>query len=199
MIAGVILAAGKSTRMGQPKALLPIDHGTFLSRIVGTFEAAGVEETVVVLGHEAAAIRAAHAALRARFVVNAQFERGQLSSLLAGIDAVDRPGVEGALVTLVDVPLVSVATVAAVLERYRRSHARLVRPVSGDRHGHPVLLDRTLFGELRLADPAAGAKPIVRRHASAAGDVAVNDEGAFADADTPAEYARLTRVDLERH
>lgn len=198
MIAGVILAAGASTRMGRTKALLPLEGETFLSRIVATFERAGIEEIVVVIGHDAASIRSAHERLRARFVENAEWERGQLSSLLAGIDVVDRPGVQAALVTLVDVPLVAPATVASVVDCYRRSHAPLVRPVSRGRHGHPVLFDRSLFDELRHADPASGAKSVVRRHASEAGDVEVEDEGAFADADTPAEYARLTGVNADR-
>lgn len=194
MIAGIVLAAGKSTRMGRTKALLPLGHGTFLSRIVSTFESAGVEEIVVVIGHDAEAVRSAHEKLRARFVPNAEYERGQLSSLLAGLDVVDRPGVEAALVTPVDVPLVSSGTVAAVIGCYRRTRAPVVRPISGDRHGHPVLLDRRVFDELRHADPARGAKAIVRRYASSAGDVEVADEGAFADADTPAEYDRLARM-----
>ena len=63
--------------------------------------------------------------------------------------------------------------------------------MNGDRHGHPVLIDRRLFGRFRAADPASGVKPIVRAHASAVGDVEVFDEGAFTDIDTPEEYAAV--------
>ena len=66
-----------------------------------------------------------------------------------------------------------------------------MRPTSGARHGHPLLIDRSLFDAIRHADPAAGAKPIIRANASAAGDVVVDDDGAFADADTPEDYERL--------
>ena len=98
--------------------------------------------------------------------------------------------------TLVDVPLVSATTVRAVLERYRTTHAPIVRAVRGSEHGHPVLVDRRLFDQLRAADPAAGAKPIIRANVSAAGDVDVSDDGAFLDVDTPDEYARvLARVE----
>ena len=106
--------------------------------------------------------------LRARFVVNPNYDRGQLSSLVAGLAVVDRPGVVAALVTLVDVPLVSADTVRAVIDCYRRTHAPVVRPTSGTRHGHPLLIDRSLFAALRAAEPEAGAKPVVRAHASAA-------------------------------
>jgi CTP:molybdopterin cytidylyltransferase MocA len=127
----------------------------------------------------------------ARLVINQRYESGQLSSLLAGLAAIDRPGVTGMLLTLVDVPLVSPATIGAILERYRATKAPVVRPVQGGRHGHPVLIDRALFGALRAADPIAGAKAIVRAHVSAAGEVEIADEGAFLDIDTPEEYARI--------
>jgi len=196
MIPAIVLAAGRSSRMGRAKATLPIDaHDTFLTRIVRTFLAAGVDDVVVVVGHEAEAIAASFAAsgLPARFVVNPEYDRGQLSSLVAGLGLVDRPGVAAVLVTLVDIPLVSEATVRAVVERYRRTGAPVVRPTSGDRHGHPLLIDRGLFDALRRANDESGAKPVVRAHASAAGDVAVDDEGAFTDIDTVKDYEQVVR------
>jgi molybdenum cofactor cytidylyltransferase len=197
MIPALVLAAGKSTRMGTPKATLPLGDGdTFLTRIVRTFLDAGVEDVVIVVGHDADAIVASFAnaddvARRARFVDNPDYEQGQLSSLLAGLKVVDRPGVAAVLVTLVDVPLVSVATVRAVIDCYRQTHAPIVRPVRGDQHGHPVLIDRRLFDALRQADPASGAKPVIRANVSLAGDVVVEDTGAFADADTPDDYKKM--------
>jgi molybdenum cofactor cytidylyltransferase len=95
------------------------------------------------------------------------------------------------LVTLVDVPLVAASTVRAVVDRYRRTQAPIVRPVRGTRHGHPVLIDRSLFESIRAADPNAGAKEVVRAYASPAGDVEVDDEGAFADIDTPEDYEQF--------
>jgi molybdenum cofactor cytidylyltransferase len=194
VIPAVVLAAGLSSRMGRPKALLTLPSGeTFLARIVGTFLEAGIDDVVVVVGHQAEAIVAAFATtgLPARFVKNDAFARGQLSSILAGLRAIDRPGVAGMLLMLVDVPLVSAATVRAVLAHQRLTRARIVRPVHGARHGHPVFIDRSLFDALRRADPSEGAKPLVRAHATAASDVAVDDEGAFSDFDTPADLRRL--------
>ena len=92
--------------------------------------------------------------------------------------------------TKVDVPLVSAATVRAVIECYRRTRAPVVRPTSGARHGHPLLIARSLFDALRAADPSAGAKPLVRAHASPAGDLEVADEGAFTDIDTEGDYLK---------
>ena len=179
--------------MKRPKAILPLTGGdTFLTRIVRTFLEADIDDVVVVVGSEADAIAHAFAAsgLAARFVENPDFEKGQLSSLLAGLRVVDRPGVVAALVTLVDVPLVAASTVRAVVDRYRRTHPPIVRPIRGACHGHPVLIDRSLFDAIRAADPSAGAKGVVRAHASPAGDVEVDDEGAFTDIDTPEDYGR---------
>jgi len=194
VIPAIVLAAGKSSRMGRPKATLLLPGGdTFLTRIVRTFREASVEDVVVVVGHDASDIIASFADVdvAARFVENPDYEQGQLSSLVAGLQVVDRPGVVAALVTLVDVPMVSAATIRAVVDRYRQTRAPIVRPVRNDQHGHPVLIDRSLFDAIRHADPAVGAKPTIRANVSPAGDVAVEDAGAFADADTPDDYARL--------
>lgn len=196
MIPAVVLAAGLSTRMGRPKPLLPLANGeTFVTRIVRSFLESGVDDVVVVLGHEADAVAATliERGVAARFVVNDAYQTGQLSSVLRGLNAIDRPGVRAMLLTLVDVPLVSPATIRAVIDRYKTTNAPIVRPVRGDEHGHPVLIARSLFPLLRSADPEAGAKPIVRDHVSAAGDVAVDDDGAFLDIDTPEAYERVLR------
>ena len=190
----IVLAAGKSTRMGRPKATLPLPGGgTFLTRIVTTFLEAGVDDVVVVVGHDARTISEdfARSRLPARFVENLSYEQGQSTSLVAGLQVVDRPGVKAALITLVDVPLVASATVRAVIDWYRTTRAPIVRPTNGARHGHPLLVDRSLFDAIRHADPEQGVKPVVRAHASARGDIAIDDEGAFADVDTRADYENL--------
>jgi molybdenum cofactor cytidylyltransferase len=198
VIPAVVLAAGKSTRMGRLKANLPVGGGdTFLTRIVRTFLDAGIDDVVVVVGHEADAIlsRFATSGLPARFVHNRDFESGQLSSIVAGLAVVDRPGVAATLMTLVDVPFVTAATVRAVVERYRNTHALVVRPSRGDEHGHPLLIDRTLFAALRRADPATGgAKPVVRAHATVDSHVTVADPGAFTDIDTAADYESAIKI-----
>ena len=125
-----------------------------------------------------------------RVVVNLDPSRGQLSSLLAALDVADRPGVQGLLMTLVDVPLVSSETIRAIADAYRAAGRPIVRPVKDGRHGHPVIFDRRLFDELRQADPALGAKTVVHRHASEIQEIEVDDEGAFVDIDTPEAYRR---------
>ena len=198
IVPGLILAGGRSSRMGRPKALLPVDgRDTFVSRLARTLREAGVADVVVVAaaGGPVHAIRAALASVRPqpRLALNPDASRGQLSSLLTGLEALERPGVDAALMTLVDVPLVGVSTVRALLEAYARSRAPIVRPVRpvDAAHGHPVVFDRSLFDELRNADPAAGARPVVRARAAEIEDVPVEDAGAFLDVDTPADYRRV--------
>jgi molybdenum cofactor cytidylyltransferase len=193
MIPALVLAAGESKRMGRPKATLAFDSDdTFLTRIVKILRDE-VEDVVVVVGHHADSVieSALRSGAPARFVVNPHYESGQLSSILTGLRAIDHPGVVGMLLTLVDVPLISSATVRAVLEQHHRLGAPIVRPVQGSRHGHPVVIARRLFDAIRSADPAIGIKPIVRDYASAEGDVEVDDEGAFVDIDTPEDYSRF--------
>ena len=190
MVPGIVLAAGASSRMGVPKPLLTLGNQTFLSRILEAFRDGGVPSAVVVVrpgvpGVEGEVARAGFG----RLVENPVPDAGQLSSLVTGLDAVDAPDVTGVLVTLVDVPLISAVTVRAVLDQGTASRAEILRAVHRGRHGHPVLFKRALFDALRRADPAQGAKAVVRSHPVE--DVEVGDAGITEDVDTPEDYARL--------
>ena len=154
MVAGIILAAGASSRMGSPKALLRTGDRTFVRAILDAFRDGGLASVVVVVRP---GDREVDAEVRAsgfgRIVENPRPEEGQLSSLLAGLAAVDDPAVHGVLVTLVDVPLVSPATVRSLLDRAERSPAPILRAVHQGRQGHPVVFKRAVFDALRRADP----------------------------------------------
>jgi len=186
--------------MGRTKALLPADPSgeTFLNRVVRVLREGGAEAIVVVIGGDAAAVRASlprdEASLAA--VENPHFEDGQLSSLHVGLAALEQryDGIEAAMVTLVDLPLISPSTVRAVFDAFRaHPDAPLVRPRRAGRYGHPVIFNRSIFGELRRADPAKGAKPVVHAHEAEEVHVDVDDPGAFADIDTPEDYDRIIR------
>ena len=166
---------------------------TVVTRVVGTLIEGGVPKVVVVAGAHVDAVRRAMPAHepRATVVEHLGWQRGQLSSLVAGLDAIDTPLLEAALVTLVDVPLVHASTVAAVIEAWRRTRAPIVRPADGERHGHPVIFDRSVFGDLRSADLNTGAKAVFALHRDRIVNVEVNDAGAFEDIDTPEDYERM--------
>ena len=190
---GIVLAAGASSRMGRPKALLPIGTETFVSRVCRVLAEGGVDDVIVVVGPETSDVGLAleRAGVLARIVENPERDQGQLTSLQVGLVAADRPGVEAVLVQLVDAPLVAPSTVRAVLEAFRRTRAPIVRPAFGARHGHPVIFARSIFDDLRTADPVVGARAVVRAHAARGVDVPVDDPGACQDIDTPEDYERL--------
>ena len=198
MISAIVLAAGASSRMGQVKAALPLGPGgrTVLSTAVTTLLEAGLPAVTVVAGAHPDAVRGAWPSRdrRVRIIDHSGWAQGQLSSLVAGLNAVDHPQLEGLLVTLVDVPLVTVATVRAVVAAWRKTRAPIVRPVDGPLHGHPVIFDRSVFEELRGADPALGAKSVFAAHLREILDVPVSDSGAFQDLDTPEDYQKVLKA-----
>jgi molybdenum cofactor cytidylyltransferase len=205
MIPAIVLAAGKSSRMGRPKALLSIGASgdTFLTHILHVLRGGGITRAWVVIGGDASAVRATLPADDEflRVVENKDYEEGQLSSLLVGLASVEEADddLEAVMVTLVDLPLITAATVRAVLDAYRDAPgAPIVRPRRGNRHGHPAIFDRRLFAELRTADPSTGAKPVVHAHAAEEVSVDVADDGAFTDIDTPEDYERFIAPTLRR-
>ena len=182
--------------MGSPKALLamPDDGRPFIASIVRAFASAAVTDIVIVTGkdHEAIAeaVRTDAPPVVPTFARNPDPSRGQLSSLWTGMDAIPRDA-PALLMTLVDVPLISATTIVAVIEAWHRTGAPVVRPAIGERHGHPVLFDRAVFGELRAAPLSAGAKAVVRRYEEQLINVPVSDERCLVDVDTPDDYHRL--------
>lgn len=189
-VAAIILAAGRSVRMGRTKAFLTLPgSGTFLQRLVRTFELTGTSPVVVVRPP-----RWPHGAAPGsggvEFAINPYPERGQLSSLQCGLAAVS-PRVPAVLFTPVDVPLVTVDTVSALMARWRTTRAAVVRPARAGRHGHPVLVSRAVADALLSADGSLSARTVLERFSAAAVDVPVEDEGAFLDIDTPEDYDRV--------
>jgi molybdenum cofactor cytidylyltransferase len=195
VIPGVILAAGLSTRMGRPKALLRVgpDGPTFVHHIATALLEGGVADALVVGRDDDDALRAEVEALGppVRFVVNAHADEGQLSSVIAGLNAADHPGIIALLVTPVDLPLVVPATVRALLDAFSSTRAAVVRATHKGQHGHPVIFARAVFDELRRADRALGAKSVVQAHARELVDVDVDDPGVLHDLDEPDDYERL--------
>ncbi|MGE0359530.1 MAG: NTP transferase domain-containing protein [Vicinamibacterales bacterium] len=198
-VSGIVLAAGRSARMGRPKAALRLgpDGPTFAAAAVAALHGGGIDRVVVVAGAHPEAVREALSGVEGVEVVeHPDWPSGQLSSLLAGLAAVDTPDVAAVAVTLVDVPLVRPATVAALVAAWRTSRAPVVRPAIGERHGHPVIFDRAAFAALRAAPPEVGAKAVIAAFRAAVVDLPVDDPGALRDVDTPAEYDALLAGDL---
>jgi molybdenum cofactor cytidylyltransferase len=195
MVAGLILAAGRSARMGQSKALLICPDGrTFVRALIDALREGGIE-TPLIVGHaddDGLRLEVEAIGHGARLVINDDADRGgQLSSLLAGLRHADRPGIRALLVVPVDAPLVTSDTVATLIAVFSATGAPVVRARFQGRNGHPVVFSRAVFDHLRAADPQVGAKAVLRAHAGAIVDVDVADPAVVGDVDTPEDYRRL--------
>jgi molybdenum cofactor cytidylyltransferase len=195
MIPGIILAAGRSIRMGRPKALMPAGPGgtTFVRCVADALLQGGVADALVVGRPEDDALRREVETIGppVRFVTNAHADSGQLSSVVAGLNAADRPGVNAVLITPVDVPLLRADTVRTLLTAFAASTTAIARVTYQGRHGHPVVFARSMFDALRHADPARGAKAVLHAHLDALLNVEVDDPAVLHDIDRPEDYARL--------
>jgi len=184
-VAGLILAAGQSRRMGFPKALLRFRGETFLDTLIGLF-AARCSPVIVVLGAGAERIQG-EARRPAVFVVNAEWEQGMTTSLKCGLRATPE-GSEGAMLTLVDHPAVAPATLDLLL---REPRPVLRVPRYAGKRGHPVWLSRDLFSEFLALPAGAAARDVVHSHFLEAEFLDLNDPGIVADIDDPEAYRTL--------
>jgi molybdenum cofactor cytidylyltransferase len=164
MIAGIVLAAGGSTRMGRNKMLLPVPGGVVPSRAISALLEAGVDRVVVVLGADAELVRAKAAPRkdgRLRFAVNEEWRQGMSSSLRRGVEACFES--DAVLIALADQPGMTPDRVRSVLAAFA-PESNLVVPVHGGMPVHPILFARSLFPELLALTGDVGAREVVQRH-----------------------------------
>lgn len=188
-LAGILLAAGESRRMGYPKPLLKIGERTFVEVIVGTMLEV-LPHVIVVLGAHAARTRPAIPPdERVTIVENPAFTRGQLSSIKVGIEQAPFD-VDGVLIHLADHPTVRADTFRAVVSAYGHGgHPIMIARHCGHR-GHPVIFDRSVFNELLRAPESEGARYVVNVDSSRVSYADVDDAGVVLDLDTPEDLSR---------
>ncbi len=177
--------------MGSPKPLLEIDGQTFIARILSALRSSRVGTIKVVLGHEAERIMREARLSPDEVVFNPDYRRGQLSSLIAAIEALKGTAVDGLLVCLVDHPLLSRHTVDSLIESFYSSGKLIIIPTHCGRRGHPALFSSKLFPELRAAPLSEGARYVVRNNRDNVLELEVDDQGVLADIDTPEDYRRI--------
>ncbi len=189
MIAGIVLAAGLSRRMGRPKLLLDWGEKSVIRRVVEHVKAGGVDEVIVVLGDEAAAIRRALSSLPIRFVQNPRPEAGQASSIACGVGAL-APGAEAALMVLGDQPALPPEIIPRLLQTFTQSGKSIVAPVYRGVQGNPVLFAASIFPELLSLTGDRGARSVVEKDPARVAAVPF-DLPMPADLDMPEDYERL--------
>jgi molybdenum cofactor cytidylyltransferase len=198
-VEGVVLAAGASSRMGYSKALLMLVGRSFLDRVLEGMRGGGVSRCTVVVADSADEVAGSAKALGADVVVNPEPELGQISSLRVGVRAL-RAGCPGAVVTLVDHPLVKPSTYHAVAAELGRDPDALVVPVFGRKRGHPLGLGRKWFDELLRVPEDRGARWLLYQHSEDVVELQVDDPGVLLDLDTPEDVQKVWQrmADLQR-
>jgi molybdenum cofactor cytidylyltransferase len=193
-VAAIILAAGKSTRMGEAKQLLRLGDSTVLGQTIENVRrSAVVDEIVLVLGSSAEAIRRqlpASLLEGIKVVVNPAYAQGMASSLRAGLSALD-PLVDAALIVLADQPFVRPETLDQLGRKYRRTKVQIVIPSYQGVRGNPVLLDRSVFAEVMALEGDIGCRAIFGSHTERTVKLEVEDEGILLDIDNQEDYERL--------
>ncbi|MFZ1060841.1 MAG: nucleotidyltransferase family protein [Candidatus Rokuibacteriota bacterium] len=189
MIAGIVLAAGLSLRMGRPKLLLDWGGKPVVRRAVERVKAGGVDEIVIVLGHEGQAIREALKGLPVRFVENPEPEAGQASSIACGVSALG-PAASAVLIALGDQPALPPEVIPRLLQTFRETGKPIVAPLYRGVQGNPVLFAAAVFPELRALTGDRGARSVVEKDPARVALVSF-DLPMPADLDTFEDYERL--------
>jgi molybdenum cofactor cytidylyltransferase len=193
-VAAIVLAAGRSTRMGTRNKLLADLGGVpMVRRVAATALRSKARPLLVVTGHQAAEVAAALSGLGVTFVANPDYATGLSSSLKAGIRAVP-PECAGALILLGDMPRISPKDIGALLDAFAGAPDRLVVPVHAGRQGNPVLWPRRYFAELLQLEGDAGAKRLIATHSDDVRNVDLGTDAIFADVDTPEALARVRKL-----
>jgi molybdenum cofactor cytidylyltransferase len=189
-LAGVVLAAGESRRMGQPKQLLPFGGSTILERVVDTLLAAGVGEVIVVLGHLAELVGAVLSDRPVRAVINASYRQGMLASVKCGVRAIGTE-YDAVLFALGDQPHIECPVVSEVIRAYRAGSAGIVIPCHGGKRGHPIIINLHRYREAIVNLPAGvGLNILMQEHADDIHLIDVTTEDIIRDIDVPDDYTR---------
>jgi molybdenum cofactor cytidylyltransferase len=191
MIAGLILAAGESQRMGRDKALLTYHGKTFLETIIQNLNAAGIDKVTVVLGHHAEIIQTKVNLASALVVVNPEYPRGQTSSLQLGLKALATDEPDAIILCLVDHPAVSADVIAQLKQHFESTPAPVIIPTHKGERGHPIVISKALFPELLALSPGEPASGVIRKYRPETQFLEVADRGILIDVDEPRTYERL--------
>ena len=191
MITAIVLAAGQSKRMGQPKMLMPWGKTTVLKHVIDVIRAAGIEDIIVVTGGEREKVETEIMGVnRIRTVFNAGYESGEmLSSIQCGIQEM-RAEAEAALICLGDQPQVEERSVRLVCDEFLKSHASLVVPSYQMRRGHPWLIARSLWNDFLKLDASQTPRDFLNAHAEQIRYINVTTSSIVEDLDTPEDYLK---------
>ena len=190
-LSAVVLAAGLSRRMGaENKLLLPVRGEPLVRRVVSTIASFPFVEIVVVTGHDAPQVEHALAGLPVRFVHNAHYEEGQMTSVRAGLTALTRPA-SGVMVCLSDQPALTRDDLAILADAFGRGEARVLVPTFGGARGNPIVLSRASLEEILARGGNFGCRQFVAKNADVVTTFEMPNDHVTVDVDRPEDYAKL--------
>lgn len=191
MISAIILAAGRSRRMGQPKMLLPWGQRTVIEHVVTTFLSAGIEDIVVITGSVSEQVEKAIDGYPVRKLYNRNYAAGEmLSSVQCGLVGMPERA-RATLIGLGDQPQVQAGSVRLICDVHRQTNSKLVVPSFGRRRGHPWLVERSLWKEILALQPPATPRDFLNGHAAQIRYIDMDSPTILSDLDTPEDYQKF--------
>jgi molybdenum cofactor cytidylyltransferase len=187
MINAIVLAAGHSMRMGKPKPLLRFNDLTFLGHIISVLKKSEVDEITVVLGAVAEEIKQSVDLSGVTVVINEDFKKGQLSSLIAALEQIPEQ-TEAIILCLVDHPFLTEELVNEIIHNFSETKSPVIIPVYNEERGHPTLFSQVLFKELINAPHDQGARYVVYSNEDKILEIKTTEKGTRIGIDTPQQY-----------
>jgi molybdenum cofactor cytidylyltransferase len=197
MISAILLAAGESNRIGQPKQLMPFGRSTILERTIDNLLNSAVSETIVVLGYRNEEIRQTISGKPVKIAINPDYQQGMSASIIAGLKQVDKRA-RAVLIALGDQPFVDSQTITSLVEAFIANKRGIIIPVYQGRRGNPVIFAVRYKGELLNLKGDVGGREIIKRHPDDVLEVTVNCEGVLLDIDTAENYTSIIKLNPEK-
>ncbi len=190
MVSAILLAAGQSKRMGQPKQLMPFGKSTIFGQTVDNLLGSTVNEIIVVLGYRAQEMSKILATRPVKIALNPDYKQGMSTSVVAGLKLVNSQA-QVVLLALADQPLIDTQTINKLIEEYRKNDMGIIVPTYQGRRGHPIIFSIKYKDKLMNLKGDVGGKQIVEEHPQDVLEVPVDSEAIIIDINTLSDYHSL--------
>ncbi|MBM7622515.1 molybdenum cofactor cytidylyltransferase [Sporohalobacter salinus] len=193
MVSAIVLAAGMSTRLGEPKQLLSIGKRTIIEEVINNLLATEVEEVIVVLGYQASQVKKLIAGQEVEICYNKDYKLGQSTSLKEGLSSIN-DDCRAILCMLGDQPLVKKETINQLINEFEAGTELIVAPEYKGRRGNPVIFSADLKSEMLEISGDQGARELIYKYYNQIKLVEVEDQGVIFDIDTKEDYLKLLNI-----